>query len=130
MKGATYAIGIATAFVARHFLIGGDWGGENVEHSHYYRVECALEGRALDAHGYMIDFVEFEGHVEAVTAHYRDALLNDLPEFSGLNPSVEHLARLFCEALSSRIAAPTITGIRIKVWEKEGVWASYSGEHR
>lgn len=130
MKEAMYAIGLATAFVARHFLVGGDRGPENTEHSHYYRVECALEGLTLDQHGYMVDFVELEGHVEAVAAHYRDVLLNNLPEFSGLNPSVEHLARLFCEALSSRIAAPNITGVCIRVWEKQGVWASYSERHR
>ncbi len=126
MKETGYGIGLATAFVARHFLIGGDWGRENMEHSHYYRVEVELTGQGLDEHGYMVDFLDLEAQLEAVAAHYRDALLNDLPEFSGLNPSVEHLSRLFCQALSARIAAPNITGIGVRIWEKPGAWASYS----
>ncbi len=37
-----YSLGVAREFTARHFLIGGDWGEENVEHSHHYRMELVL----------------------------------------------------------------------------------------
>lgn len=120
-----YSIGMATAFVARHFLIGGDWGPENSEHSHYYRIEVELYGKGLDEHGYLVDFVDLEGHIEKTAAHYRDFLLNALPEFAGLNPSTEHLARFICRRLLSEVSAPNVMEIAVRVTEKDGVWASY-----
>ena len=32
-------------FSARHYLIGGDWGAENIEHAHRYRMELVLEAK-------------------------------------------------------------------------------------
>lgn len=123
-----YFIGMKKDFVARHYLTGGDWGPENVEHSHYYHVEMELRGEGLDEHGYLVDFVDVENHLEMAVAHYRDALLNDLAEFSGLNPSVERLARIFCEGLSPYLSPVYVKGIRVTVWEKQGVWAAYEEE--
>ena len=31
-----YTLGIKRDFIARHFLIGGDWGAENLPNSHHY----------------------------------------------------------------------------------------------
>lgn len=125
-----YFLGMKQAFIARHYLIGGDWGAENIEHSHSYEVELELRGEALDRHGYLVDLVEVEAHLAEVVTHYRDSLLNELPEFSGLNPSVEHLARIFCQALWSRLAIPAMEGIKVRIWEKQGVWAAYEEERR
>ena len=58
-------------------------------------------------------------------ARYRDQTLNELPEFDGLNPSIEHFTRIFCEALSERIQAPNIGMVTIKIWENDIAWASY-----
>lgn len=120
-----YAIGVKGAFVARHFLVGGDWGAENTDHSHYYEVEVELRGERLDEHGYLTDFVEVEGRMGEIIDRYRDALLNGLPEFAGLNPSVEHFARIFCKRLSSVLAPGRITGLSVKLWEKPGLWAAF-----
>ena len=43
-----YTVAVERDFIARHKLIGGDWGPENELHSHHYRVELALEGSELD----------------------------------------------------------------------------------
>ncbi|NIS63149.1 MAG: 6-carboxytetrahydropterin synthase, partial [Proteobacteria bacterium] len=58
-------------------------------------------------------------------AYYEDKTLNDLPEFKDLNPSIEHLARLLCQALSDRMRAPNITGVTVRVWEGPDAWALY-----
>lgn len=120
-----YTVAVKRDFVGQHFLIGGDWGAENEWHSHHYRVEVQLEGTSLDNHGYLADIVDIEHHLEALIAHYRDKTLNDLPEFTGLNPSIEHFSRIFCEALSARIAAPNIERVTVKIWENDIAWASY-----
>lgn len=120
-----YTVAVKRDFVAQHFLIGGDWGPENEWHSHHYQVEVQLAGEALDQHGYLVDIVDIETNLETLVAYYRDKTLNDLPEFAGLNPSIEHFARVFCQALANRIQAPNLREMRLKIWENEIAWASY-----
>lgn len=120
-----YTVAVQRDFVAQHFLIGGDWGAENELHSHHYRVELQLYGRTLDQHGYLVDIVNIEKHLDDLVATYRDNTLNDLPEFAGLNPSIEHFARILATAVADRIHAPNLTGLTTQVWENEIAWASY-----
>lgn len=120
-----YTVAVKRDFVGQHFLIGGDWGAENQWHSHHYVVEVQLEGAALDRHGYLVDIIDIERHLEALVGRYRDKTLNELPEFEGLNPSIEHFARIFCEALSGRIESPNISAVTIKIWENDIAWASF-----
>ncbi len=120
-----YTVAVKRDFVAQHFLIGGDWGPENQWHSHHYYVEVQLSGKTLDRHGYLVDIVDIERNLEALVTLYRDKTLNDLPEFAGLNPSIEHFARIFAHALAQRIHAPNLTHLRLKIWENEIAWASY-----
>ena len=123
-----YTVAVARDFLAQHYLFGGDWGAENVWHSHHYRVEVQLAGATLDEHGYLVDIVDIERHLEALVDRYRDRTLHDLPEVEGLNPSIEHFARMFCQAFSDRVQAPNLSAITIQIWENEIAWASYRQE--
>jgi 6-pyruvoyltetrahydropterin/6-carboxytetrahydropterin synthase len=87
-----------------------------------------LHGATLDKHGYLVDIVDINNNLEALIAQYRDKTLNDLPEFKGLNPSLEHFARLFCQTLSERIQAPNLSAIVVQMWENESTWAAYRQE--
>lgn len=120
-----YKVAVKRDFVAQHFLIGGDWGAENEWHSHHYAVEVQLEGATLDQHGYLVDIVDIEANLDALVEHYKDQTLNDLPEFDGLNPSIEHFSRIFCQALAERITAPNLSAMTIQIWENDIAWASY-----
>lgn len=120
-----YIVAVKRDFVAQHFLIGGDWGPENSKHSHHYVIELQLEGDTLDQHGYLVDIVDIEKHLNELVAYYRDHTLNDLPEFNGLNPSIEHFSRILCQTLASRIKAATLKAMTVKLWENEIAWASY-----
>ena len=123
-----YTVAVTRNFVAQHFLIGGDWGPENDWHSHHYRVEVRLEGATLDQHGYLVDIVDIEQNLEELVAHYRDKTLNDLPEFAGLNPSIEHFSRIICQALVEKIQAPNLSVVKVKIWENDIAWAGYKQE--
>jgi 6-pyruvoyltetrahydropterin/6-carboxytetrahydropterin synthase len=123
-----YKVAVKRDFVAQHYLIGGDWGAENHLHSHHYAVELQLEGAVLDAHGYLVDIVDIEQNLNALVGYYRDHTLNDLPEFAGLNPSIEHFSRILTEALAARIHAPNLSALTVVVWENEIAWASYRKE--
>lgn len=120
-----YTLGVRRDFIARHFLIGGDWGPENDPNSHHYILELQLEGRELDRHGYLVDIVDVEKHLDEIVNYYKEQMLNDKLEFSGLNPSIEHFARILATSLSERINAENISTLRIVLWENDSAWASY-----
>jgi 6-pyruvoyltetrahydropterin/6-carboxytetrahydropterin synthase len=122
-----YTLAVKRDFVARHYLVGGDWGAENELHSHNYQVEVQLEGKILDEHGYLVDIVAVEAHLQELTAYYRDQTLNDLPEFAGLNPSIEHFARILCQEVLSRVKEP-LSAVTVQIWENDIAWASYREE--
>jgi 6-pyruvoyltetrahydropterin/6-carboxytetrahydropterin synthase len=132
-----YSVAVSRDFIASHYLVGGDWGSENELHSHHYRVEAILEGGQLDRHGYLVDITDVEEALEAMADYFRDEVLNDLPEFKGLNPSIEHLARIFYRGSKKRIKpdgqsgsqssgrSSKLTGIEVRIRESETAWASY-----
>lgn len=120
-----YTLSIQRSFVARHYLIGGDWGPENNLHSHFYRLEATLEGFELDQHGYLVDIVHVEALLDDLVARYRDQTLNDLPEFQGLNPSIEHFCRIVAQRLSDGLRAPNICAVQVRIWENAIASASY-----
>ena len=120
-----YELGIRRDFIARHFLIGGNWGPENFPNSHHYVLELRLEGRELDQHGYLVDIVDVEKHLDEMVNYYKDQMLNEKSEFAGLNPSIEHFARILATSLSERIKAKNISEIKVVLWENESAWAAY-----
>ncbi len=120
-----YALSVRRDFQAEHFLIGGDWGAENQPHAHAYRLEVELEGERLDVHGYLLDLVDLEAQLETIVARYAGKRLNVQDEFTGLNPSLEHFARIVCQALVAGNTAPNVQRIRVRLWENEAAWASY-----
>jgi len=121
-----YILGVRRDFIARHFLIGGDWGAENYPNSHHYVLELQLEGNELDQHGYLVDIVDVEKHLDDVVGIYKEQMLNDCPEFAGLNPSIEHFARILATSLNERITAANISALKVVLWENESAWAAYS----
>ena len=120
-----YSLGVRREFIARHFLIGGDWGPENFPNSHHYTLELILEGNELDQHGYLVDIVDVEKHLDDVVNYYKEQMLNDKPEFDGLNPSIEHFARILATTLSGRIQAKNISQLKVVLWENANAWAAY-----
>ena len=120
-----YSVTVRSDFIAQHYLIGGDWGPENERNSHHYVLELQLDGSELDEHGYLVDLMQVEAALKNVRASYADRLLNELPEFEGLNPSIEHFARILCQRLANQLAAPNLSGIGVRLWESELASASY-----
>ena len=120
-----YTLAVRRDFIAHHYLIGGDWGAENFPNSHHYLLELQLEGSTLDQHGYLCDIVDVEKQLDTVVPYYKEKMLNDLPEFKGLNPSIEHFARILCTTLNENIKAPSINFVRVVLWENNIAWVSF-----
>jgi len=120
-----YSLGMRREFSARHYLVGGNWGEENIEHPHRYRMELVLEAESLDRHGFLVDIVEVSDHLDAVAARFQDKTLNTLAVFSGLNPSIERLALILHDAFKERLAHLALDAMTVTIWEDEIAWTSY-----
>jgi 6-pyruvoyltetrahydropterin/6-carboxytetrahydropterin synthase len=123
-----YTLAVRRDFIARHFLIGGDWGPENFPNSHHYILELQLEGSKLDQHGYLVDIMDVEKHLNDVVNYYKEQMLNEKIEFAGLNPSIEHFSRILATTLSERIKAKNISALKVVLWEHENAWAAFNIE--
>lgn len=120
-----YTLALQRSFEATHHLIGGDWGAENQPHSHPYRLEVRLEGGTLTEHGYLLDLVDLEGKLDALLQTVHGADLNALPDFAGLNPSLEHFVRILATRLAGELEDGNIAALTLQLWESESAWASY-----
>jgi 6-pyruvoyltetrahydropterin/6-carboxytetrahydropterin synthase len=119
----TYSVVVRREFLAWHYLIGGDFGPENERNSHQYGIEVRYDGPELDEHGFLVDIDEVQRGLDGVVSRYRDQTLNDFPEFAGLNPSVEHFARILCDTLA--IDRPNLSAIEVTVWEDDAAGAGH-----
>ena len=120
-----YTLGVRRDFIARHFLIGGDWGPENFPNSHHYVLELQLVAEELDGHGYLVDIVDVTNHLNELIGHFAEEMLNELPEFKDLNPSLEHFARILATGLNDRIKAAGLRGLKVILWENASAWAAF-----
>ena len=122
----TYELTVTRTLVAQHFLTVPDPGAEGDVHSHHFTVEVRFSGPELGDYGYLVDIDEVEAILDELEIRYRDALLNDLPEFDGLNPSIEHFARLFGDRVEKALNDPNPDHLRVRVWEDDVSWASHA----
>ena len=120
-----YTLGVRRTFSARHYLVGGDWGEENSEHSHNYQLELVIEKEELDRHGFLVDIVEVEHHLDVVTADFQDQTLNTLAAFAGINPSIERLATVIHDIFRERLHSFRLEALTVTIWEDDIAWTSY-----
>jgi len=121
-----YRLTVTREFVAQHYLTVPDpEPPEGEVHSHRFTAEVRFAGPELGEYGYLVDIDAVESIVDDLEGRYRDALLNDLPEFEGLNPSVEHFARLFGDRVAGAMAESNPEELVVRIWEDDAAWAGH-----
>lgn len=123
---APHALMVERSFVAQHFLTVPDPGPEGVPHSHQFTLELRFAGPTLNEYGYLVDIDRVKDVLDEIEGRYCDELLNDLPAFEGLNPSVEQFAAIIGDRVANALENPTPTQLTVRVWEDEEAWASHS----
>jgi 6-pyruvoyltetrahydropterin/6-carboxytetrahydropterin synthase len=73
----------------------------------------------------LVDLDVLEQIIDACVDAYRDRLLNDLPEFDKINPSIEHFCRRFFERFTTALGANRLNRVAVRIWENEQAWAAY-----
>jgi len=120
-----YSVAVTRSFVAQHYLTVPDPGPEGELHSHAFELEVTLSGSELGEYGYLVDIDEVKSGIDACLDYFRDATLNDLAEFEGVNPSVERFARIFCQTFVDECDTETAERLTVTLWEDDEAWASY-----
>ncbi|GGI94545.1 6-pyruvoyltetrahydropterin synthase [Halobellus salinus] len=121
-----YELTVTRAFIAQHYLTVPNPGPEGEVNSHRFRVELRFAGPELGEYGYLVDIDAVDDILDSLADRYRDTLLNDLPEFEGLNPSIEHFSRLFGDRVAGALSNPTPTHLTVRIWEDDTSWASHT----
>jgi 6-pyruvoyltetrahydropterin/6-carboxytetrahydropterin synthase len=123
-----YHLAIRRDFVAYHLHQHDNWEN-NEEHPHNYLIELDLTGRSLDQNNQLVDLPVLNASLERVLIRYRERTLNDLPEFTRKNPSVELFSSILCRALADEIIQENLTRVTVRLWENEQTWASYDVDY-
>lgn len=120
-----YSTTVLTDFVAQHYLTVPNPGPEGDPHSHHFEVELTFRGPELNDHQYLVDIDDANAALSTLADRYRDELLNDLPEFAGVNPSVERFARVVFDRVTDVVTDGTVTELAVTVWEDDQAAATY-----
>jgi len=124
----TYRVSVERSFIAQHFLTVPNPGPEGELHSHQFRLQVTFSGDRLNEYGYLVDIDAIKEAMDAIVDTYGDETLNELPPFSGLNPSVEHFSRIVCEEILESTAVDVPTQITVRLWEDDEAYASFTTE--
>lgn len=97
-------------------------------HGHNYKLEVVLDGPVNPETGYVMDMkILSEIMKEEIVERFDHRNLNlDCPEFEGLIPSAENIARVCWTILRTRI--PSHLKLIVRLWETPRNGVEYAGE--
>jgi 6-pyruvoyltetrahydropterin/6-carboxytetrahydropterin synthase len=96
-------------------------------HGHNYQLQVTLAG-TTDGNGLIVDVPAFERTVkQEVIDRFDHKNLNvELPEFAGVIPSVENIARVIYGVLKPALQNDRVRLAWVTVWETPKTWCEYS----
>ncbi len=96
-------------------------------HGHNWKVEVSVVSNRLNKEGVVIDFTVLKQKVEKVLKPLDHHYLNDLPYFSGKEPSSENIAKYIFDRLKAELKGHPAILKEVTAWESETSCATYSG---
>lgn len=124
-----YTLTVKDTFIAQHYLTVPNCGPENEWHSHQFEIEVILKSDDLNKWGYVCDITDIKKSLSSLNDRFSDQTLNELDAFTGLNPSVEHFARIAAEHIQSTLDDETCTRcheLQVRIWEDDEAAAQYT----
>jgi 6-pyruvoyltetrahydropterin/6-carboxytetrahydropterin synthase len=95
-------------------------------HGHNWKVEASVVSDRLNKEGVVIDFKIFKQKLEKVMKLLDHTYLNDLPYFSGKEPSSENIAKYIFDKLKRELKSHHGILRKVTAWESETSCATYS----
>jgi 6-pyruvoyltetrahydropterin/6-carboxytetrahydropterin synthase len=123
-KVEMYEVTIIKSFSSAHLL--SQIGGKCEElHGHNFKVEVTVWAMDLKESGLLIDFRIVKKWLDEILDQMDHKHLNELPFFSGINPSAENIAKYICEEMALKVKISGVKVARIKIWESENAAVTY-----
>lgn len=119
-----FELKVTTRFAAAHQLTMVGEKCENL-HGHNWHVEVYVQGDKLDEGGVLMDFGIIKKELKEVIDTLDHKFLNELPIFSDVPASSEHIAMYIGKELDRRIAVDGIKVARVSAWESDNACATY-----
>jgi len=120
-----YTVSVQAHYDSAHYLEHYQGKCERL-HGHRYVVEVAAQSAEVDEAGIAFDFVDLKRELRALADHLDHELLNELPEFEGVETSAENQARFFYDELKRRLPERQAAGLLyVRIWETPTQWAQY-----
>lgn len=117
-----YFVQIESWFESAHQLRNYDGKCKNI-HGHNFKVVVQFRTKTLDDRGMVVDFLDVERELQKITEKLDHKMLNEIPPFDRINPTVENLARYIFESLEG--AFPQATLHAVQVYETDRFVATY-----
>ena len=119
-----YEVTIIKSFSAAHLL--NQIGGKCEElHGHNFKVEVTVAAPDLHKSGLLIDFRVVKKWLNQILEQMDHKHLNELPYFTGINPSAENIAKYICGQMEPQATESQVRIARVKVWESENAVVTY-----
>lgn len=119
-----YEIHVQDHFSAAHSLTGYDGDCSKV-HGHNWEVKVFIQCRKLNSLGIGIDFRDVRRMVKSVLSRLDHTHLNELADFTDMNPTAENISELLYKELEARLNTDFIKVTRVQVFESPGCGAAY-----
>ena len=119
-----FEVKIHTSFSSAHRLLNYKGKCENL-HGHNWTVQVFIRASQLDELGIAADFTVVKRELTAILASFDHKYLNELPEFQGINPTSENIARILYEKLAPTVNIPGVKLDRVRVCESPTSGATY-----
>jgi len=124
-----YKITVLSHFSAAHRLRHLRGKCEEL-HGHNWKVEVSVVSNRLNKEGVVIDFTVLKQKVEKVLKPLDHHYLNDLPYFSGKEPSSENIAKYIFDRLKAELKGYHAVLKEVTAWESETSCATYFGRQQ
>ena len=121
-----YEITVTSHFSAAHRLRYLHGKCEEL-HGHNWKVEVPVASNRLSKEGVVVDFGILKLKVGKVLKHLDHTYLNDLPYFSGIEPSSENISKYIFNKLKPELKGYHVTLKKVTAWESETSCATYFG---
>jgi len=122
-----YTLKILTDFASAHTL--RDYPGACARmHGHNWKIEVEVNASNLDTIGMGVDFKVIKQATRDLAGQLDHRYLNELEQFTEINPTAENIAAWFYNALSEKLNNDRIAVHAVTLWETERACVRYAEE--
>lgn len=114
----SFSVKVEARFEAAHFLREYRGISEPL-HGHSYKIEAELAAKTggVDSDAIAVDFVSAKRKLEVLAKRLDYRCINDVPPFTGINPSAENIAEWFYRELTGAVSDEDSLVTAVTVWE-------------